>query len=291
MSYSRFLLVAAVLPGLGLCSYIYKKDPHKEPKGMLAKIFIAGFLSCIPIIIFEIILGIFFPTEDESIGFVRMFINVFISVALVEEGFKWLVTKLFGYRSKDFDEIYDVIVYAVFASLGFACIENILYVFSEGIGVAILRALISVPGHACDGVIMGYFMGKQKVCKMNGNHGLATRNLILSLLVPTTLHAIYDALLFAASWVTIIIFFVFVIAQFIICFLIVKKMSKVQQNVSANLENGSIQVNTQGSNPVIVAQTPQAKTDNKAINFCPVCGTGVAGLNYCPSCGYKVKKD
>ena len=98
------------------------------------------------------------------------------------------------------------------------------------------------------------------------------------------------SLLFAASWVTIIIFFVFVIVQFIVCFLIVKKMSKVQENVSSNLKKGSIEVNTQGKDPVIVP-TSQTETQNKSVNFCPVCGTGVAGLNYCPSCGYKVKKD
>ena len=57
----------------------------------------------------------------------------------------------------------NIIVYAVFSSLGFACIENILYVLSGGVGIAILRAILSVPGHMCFGVIMGYFLSQAKV--------------------------------------------------------------------------------------------------------------------------------
>ena len=111
----QYLLVAAVLPIVILCLFVYKKDPHHEPGGLLAKIFAFGFFSAIPIVIVEMVLDKLFPTEDVS-SFILLFINIFISVALVEEGFKWMVTLLFGYRNKEFDEVYDIIVYAVFAS-------------------------------------------------------------------------------------------------------------------------------------------------------------------------------
>ena len=85
----NILIAAAVLPVALLCAFIYKKDPNKEPKGLLAKLFIFGFFSAIPVIVVELLLGRLFPTSGLS-SFLSMFINVFISIALVEEGFKWI---------------------------------------------------------------------------------------------------------------------------------------------------------------------------------------------------------
>ena len=66
-----FLLLAAVLPVILLCFYIYKKDTNKEPKGMLAKIFIFGMLICIPVIILELLFGsVIDPQESDSIIYI-----------------------------------------------------------------------------------------------------------------------------------------------------------------------------------------------------------------------------
>ena len=86
--------------------------------------------------------------------------------------------------------------YSTFVSLGFACFENILYVFSEGFGVAVQRAFLAVPGHACDGMFMGYFLGLSKMGLLYGDKKKQKTNLILSLVVPTISHGIYDYLLF-----------------------------------------------------------------------------------------------
>lgn len=280
----QYLLVAAVLPIYLLCLFVYKKDPHHEPGKLLAKIFALGFFSAIPILLFEVLLDIVFPTEDVS-NFILIFINVFISVALVEEGFKWLVTLFFGYRNKEFDEIYDIIVYSVFASLGFACIENILYVFSNGIGNAILRALLSVPGHMCFGVIMGYFLAQAKVGKINKNQGIYTRNMFLSILLPTLAHTIYDALLFYVEYnvLFIIVFFMFDVTMVVICILTVNKMSKLQQNLDDNLNTGVLKTNDVGQ---LVFTTINS---NDEVHYCPLCGNNVDGDNYCSRCGFKIR--
>ena len=90
----EILLAAAVLPVIALCYYIYKKDVNREPGNILRKLFIFGFLSAIPIIIVELFLDNFFATEGLK-SFLLIFVNTFISVALVEEGFKWIITKIF----------------------------------------------------------------------------------------------------------------------------------------------------------------------------------------------------
>lgn len=279
----NYLLIAAVLPIVVLCFFVYKKDPHHEPGGLLAKIFALGFFSAFPIVIVELLLNKFFPTEGVS-NFILIFINVFISIALVEEGFKWIVTMFFGYKNKEFDEIYDIIVYAVFASLGFACIENILYVFGHGLGNAVLRALLSIPGHMSFGVIMGYFLAQAKVGSINKNEGIFKKNIILSILLPAVAHTLYDALLFYTTYnyFSILYFFVFDITMVVLCILTVNKTSKIQQNLDKNLNTGVITNN----NGQLVYSTPTASNE---IHYCPVCGSHVEGYNYCPRCGFKIK--
>ena len=281
----QYLLVAAVLPIFLLCFFIYKKDPHHEPGKLLAKIFIFGFISALPVFLIELIIGKIFPTEDVS-SFILIFINVFISIAVIEEGFKWLITLFFGYKNKEFDEIYDIIVYAVFSSLGFACIENILYVFTRGFGNAILRAILSVPGHMCFGVIMGYFLAQAKVGKINRSQNVYTRNMLLSILLPALAHTVYDALLYYSKYnlLSILLFFMFDTGMVVMCLLTVSKTSKIQKNLDNNLNTGVIKTTDTGE----LVFTP-LNSINKNIHYCPLYGNHVDGYNYCSKCGFKIK--
>ncbi len=282
---NNILLYAAVFPVAVLCYYIYKKDVNKEPGLLLAKIFALGFFSAIPILFVEVLLSIFFHIESGT--FLEIFIGTFFSVAIVEEGFKWFITKLVGFDNEEFDEIYDIIVYAVFASLGFACIENIMYVLRNGIGNAVLRAIVSVPGHTCFGVLMGFFFAEAKIANMNQNEGLYTKNIYFSILVPTIFHTLFDAiLLYAASAESIlyvIIFFIFDICMVIYCFTMVNRVSKIQKNISNKVKDGSIMDN--GNGKIIYNNSAEE------VNFCPICGKDVAGFRYCPSCGLQLEME
>lgn len=276
------LLVAAILPIIGLCYFVYKKDVNKEPTNLLMRLLGFGALSVIPVIICEVILNAFINTDKDP-NFLSIFIKVFIGVALVEEGFKWLFVKLKAYDTREFDEVYDIIVYSVFVSLGFAAVENILYVASGGIGVAILRAILSVPGHAVFAVFMGYYFSKAKIASINNNKSLTTKNMILSLLVPIIFHTLYDALLiwYENTEISniIIYFFIFDVVMVIIGIIIVNKTSKVQQNLYVNIEQGNL-INNQG-----ILEMKKANT----INFCPLCGNNVSTGHFCSKCGLKIR--
>ena len=151
-----------------------------------------------------------------------IFIATFVGVGLIEEGAKWVVTNKCIYNDKEFNHAYDAIVYAVFASLGFALVENILYVLSLGAGTGVLRALITVPSHACDGIFMGYYIGKSKQC----------------LLIPVIAHTLFDFFILSQRNLLIVIFFIYTIVMYIICFILVKKVSKTESNFDgSNLEN------------------------------------------------------
>ena len=260
------LLTAAALPIIALCYYVYKKDNNKEPIDLLLKLLGFGALSVVPIIIGELFVEDFTNVEKVT-NFIEIFIKTFIGVAIFEE------------------EIYDIIIYSVFVSLGFALIENIGYVFfsEHQMVTAILRAILSVPGHACFAIIMGYYLAKAKVAKINNNEKLYTQNICFSLLMPMLFHTMYDALI---EWhintgnnMIILFFFLFDITMVIIGFIIVNKMSKVQQNISTNLQSGTLAAND--GHIELVSEKP--------INFCPVCGNSVSVGSYCSKCGLKIR--
>ena len=295
------LLFMAVFPVILLCFYIYIKDTNKEPFGLLAKIFMLGVLMAVPVVIVESILDIFF-VKDGVTNFIILFISVFISVGLVEEGAKFIVTKFIGYNNDEFDEIYDVIVYSVFASLGFACIENVLYVFNYGFSTAIVRALLSVPGHMCFGVLMGYFLAMAKINSVNNRNGSYVKNMILSLIVPSLVHTLYDSFLFYAENVNngffIILFLVFDINMVVICFITVSMVSRMQvvintdpvvSNNLSNIHNNpqTVLQNTDNNNNNNIQTAPQNNQQEMA--YCPICGRYGANNTYCGRCGYKLK--
>ena len=209
------LLALAALPVIIILLIIYKKDKNKEPFRLLITLFLSGFVSCILVIILSEILGLFFSFMDPKIyskSFLGVFLYAFVGVALVEELCKWVMVYLFGYNNKEFDELYDGIVYAIFVSLGFAFIENILYVIkSANLYTALLRAVSAVPSHACDAIFMGYYMSIARHFHVKGKKNGEQKFLIYSVLIPTVLHGIYDFCLMSGYQILVISFIAFVI--------------------------------------------------------------------------------
>ena len=130
------LFILAVLPIALICRYVYTKDSEKEPTSLLVGLFVSGISSCLLVFIINIILELlipFFGYDTDQMSALELAIYIFIGVALVEEGCKWIFAKAIGFNNKNFDQPYDIIVYTTFISLGFAALENILYVMSYGI--------------------------------------------------------------------------------------------------------------------------------------------------------------
>ncbi|MBP5368508.1 MAG: PrsW family intramembrane metalloprotease [Bacteroidales bacterium] len=190
------LALIALLPVAVILYYVYKKDRDPEPIKTVAATFGLGALSCIPAILFELLAELalgFTPLETDTSLYHRA--HMFWGVAAIEEICKWSVVMVYVWKHKDFDDSYDAIVYCVSASLGFAALENIMYVFQNGLGVALMRAITSVPGHACFGVFMGFFIAKAKYYYSHERIHLYRGHMILALTVPTLVHGEYDYLL------------------------------------------------------------------------------------------------
>jgi RsiW-degrading membrane proteinase PrsW (M82 family) len=217
------LLCAALFPAIALCIYVFKKDRvEKEPMGLLLSLFFLGMVICFPAAEIEnVLLGfidsVFLPFGVEVGGEVVLNNAVyqtyivcqnFIGIARVEEGLKLLILLWRTSKNKNFNSLFDGVVYAVFVSLGFAALENILYVRQYGWMNALMRGILAVPGHTFFGVLMGYYYSLWHMYEKAGERelqlkqaGLAgnlqktfsgKRYLALSLLIPTLAHGMYD---------------------------------------------------------------------------------------------------
>ncbi len=92
-------------------------------------------------------------------------------------------------------------MYGASISLGFATVENILYLLGNGIEFAMGRALLPVSSHALFGVLMGYYLGKAKF----NIGGSPVKWICFSFITPFILHGFYDSILVGKRWIYYII--------------------------------------------------------------------------------------
>ncbi|MHC4329963.1 MAG: PrsW family intramembrane metalloprotease [Planctomycetota bacterium] len=151
-------ILSAVIPSLLLLRYFYKRDLNPEPRGVLIKTFLLGILIVVPVIIVAWPLWLLNSRLDHPM--LAGLYTALLCAAVPEEFFKFLVITRYSARNPAFDEPMDGVVYGATASLGFATLENILYVVRGGWMVAAARALTAVPCHACLGAILGYYVGQ-----------------------------------------------------------------------------------------------------------------------------------
>jgi RsiW-degrading membrane proteinase PrsW (M82 family) len=191
------LFLTTIAPSVILIYYFYASDKYKEPISTIIKITFYGILICFPAI---------YGNQFAS-SIVGWDMATYTGVPIVEEGLKFIIFYKFVCSSKDYDEPMDAIVYAVCISLGFATLENIMYVYnassSAAMYVAILRGLTAVPAHALFGLTMGLmFINYSFIKKSN-------QNLIMCFIYPALMHAAYNFLVGYTSLFLVIIVLIF----------------------------------------------------------------------------------
>lgn len=136
-----FLILAALAPPLILMGIIYRLDQiEREPPGLLWSLFLRGVLAMVPILVLEML-------ADQFIDFfywrpmVYLFLAYFVVPGFIEEGIKYRVLRRRTWNEPNFNYRFDGVVYGVFVSLGFAAVENVMYVLTSGFSTAV------VPGH------------------------------------------------------------------------------------------------------------------------------------------------
>ena len=206
-----FLVAAALLPPFILLRVVYRMDTvEPEPGSLLRSLFLRGVLAMFPIMLLEVIgdqFVDFFPLGSLA----YLFLSYFVIPGFVEEGVKYRVLYRRTWDEGNFDYRFDAVVYAVFVSLGFAAVENVMYVLTSGFGTAVMRALFSIPGHAMFGVVMGAGYGAAKWLEAHGNYEQAAARRKRAWLTAAVLHGLYDFLLVGFGGVFYIYFIVMVV--------------------------------------------------------------------------------
>lgn len=196
-----WLLILAILPGIALLLFFYFRNKYKkEPFGLILIAFLLGAFVTLPASttssLLQRLTGWFTPPPT----ILKIFLGAFLIAGVVEEFWKFFVLRFYCYHRPEFDEPYDGILYSTAVALGFATIENIIYIFGSspigGLRIGVTRALLAVPSHAFYGVLMGYFLGEAKFARTETEANLLG---ILGLFLAIVAHGIYDFVVVALT--------------------------------------------------------------------------------------------
>ena len=285
------LLSLALIPVFGLLFFIYFNDRNeKEPLWFLIILFFAGMSTVISAIILEMLGELALDAIIPYDSVVKSVLLATIVVAPSEELGKYLVLRTITWNNRHFNYSYDAIVYAVFVSLGFAALENVGYVLGTGIFTALLRMFTAVPGHACYGVIMGYFYSKAKYAQLTNKKSKSILFRLLAIFIPIVLHGIYDAILMGARdtdatlvmGASLLAWLGIVIALFVVSIILIIRSSRRDFCIVTLPEK----VQTVYVPRVAGTWTCSCGVVNQ-FNFCPKCGKMRPYGNtwYCQRCG------
>jgi len=217
-----FSLAFSLLVALFWLKNFRKMDKYeKEPERLIYLAFFSGVVATIPSALLEI------PLPMKRLSHPLLLEEVFLSllwVGIVEEFFKFLAVRLTVYRSSQFNEVMDGMIYMVSAALGFAATENVGYMLGFGFSVGLLRAILSYLGHVSFSAILGYYMAK---AKMEGKKEWLWVGFILAV----SLHWLYDAFLvagtFKASGSFLLLGFLVWVFGLVLTFILFKKAQEV----------------------------------------------------------------
>lgn len=226
------LIVLSLIPIFLILNIIYAEDKiEKEPIKLLILVFIGGIISLFLTKFLASKYQYYLPfliEENPGLEAYKIFLISFGEIGLIEELCKWLILYILIWHNKEFNYIYDAIVYAVFISLGFATIENFFYLWDTDFATLIVRSLFTIPGHAFFGIIMGYFFGYAKYySKMEYKYN-SFKYMYTSLFSVIILHGLFDYFLAFNNKYSTIIFIGYTLLLGVIAITRIKKVNELE---------------------------------------------------------------
>ncbi len=240
-----------------LCIYTYHKDrAEKEPLGLLALLFCASGILSLPVMYIESILqkilgnafsdyfqidtnGIMQFTSSASAVSYNLIVS-FVVVGLIETAVKWVLLLLITRKSKNFNSLFDGLIYGVFVSLGFAMFDNVRFAWMNGWDMLLIRTTTTTPIHMVVGVFMGVFYTlwhtfslaakAEKDLEKEGKITVTkpfvyTPFLVLSAVVPFITRGLFRFAEYSQADISKAVFYILIIALFVISFVCIHKVS------------------------------------------------------------------
>lgn len=192
----------ALLPAMILLAWLYTRDKlHPEPKRAVYRLFILGAAIVLPAGLLERALLNSGVAQLHG-KFTVLFVTAFFVAGMVEEFLKAAIVERAALDKGLMQEPIDCIVYAGATAIGFATIENILYVTSNGFSTALLRSVTAVPAHLMFGVLMGTMFARS--IWFNTHRAWVY-------VAPAIAHGIYDCFALANAWYGDVLLFIYLI--------------------------------------------------------------------------------
>ena len=167
-----------------------KEDSHPEPRAVLISTFIAGMIVVPLAMVFEYIVS--FPiglTGSLSL----------LAWAFIEEILKYFAVRKTAFCKSCFDEPVDAIIYMITAALGFASLENTLFIlktFSDGgilsgLDIGNMRFIGATLLHTASSAIVGAFIA----FSLRKSRKNLKKNTYLGIFVAGLLHFAFNYLI------------------------------------------------------------------------------------------------
>ena len=130
-----YALIGGVLPAVVWLMFWLREDSkHPESPYLITKTFLFGMLAVLLVLPLEKLVNDHFPGMSP---------RAFFLWSLIEETFKFGVAYLIAIRTRDDDEPIDPIIYMITAALGFAALENALFIINPLLNNTILQKEIA----------------------------------------------------------------------------------------------------------------------------------------------------
>ncbi|MGH9840541.1 MAG: PrsW family glutamic-type intramembrane protease [Blastocatellia bacterium] len=296
-SFQQFIIIPllSILPCVAWLWYFSSRSRYKRPAmRVLGLTFLLGGLATIPALLLNL-QGQSLINDLFGRSLPARILVLFLVVGPVEELLKLLVVYLYAYRRPQFDEMLDGVIYSAAAALGFAAVENIVYLAENDPRLVLLRGPLSNPGHALFSAIWGLALSRAKAMPNLTNARLPI--IAKGWLYASVLHAVFDTLLvFSARWS--IIFFAILVGVMVALFFWVRTQIKYHSENSPHREGTLLmplrrycqECGAKGTAGMRCAKCGAFIPEPEELEICPVCSTTQRpGAKFCSRCGANIK--
>lgn len=155
-----FSLIGGILPALFWLWFWLQEDKlHPEPRGRLMLAFLGGMFAVV----------ICYPIEKLVYGHFGLTTPTIFLWAVIEELAKYLMVAITALHSKAYDEPIDALEYLITTALGFAALENTLFIINPLLEGNALQSLVTGNMrfigasllHVVSSAILGYCIGRE----------------------------------------------------------------------------------------------------------------------------------
>ena len=180
----------AISPAIALLWFFYARSAYRpERKVLVAELFLAGALCAGLALILNHLIerNTSLWAGAPELGHRLLYWTA--GIGLNEEFAKMLVLLALLYPRKDFAHPYQGLLGAATVSMGFAAVENLVYLERYGTVTLLVRSMFTIPAHAFFTIPLGVAMGYSKrAAGVGAKYGYLAGGLAVSAL----LHGLYD---------------------------------------------------------------------------------------------------